>query len=265
MFEKFFDQGDKYFIRGFVGEPGVGKSCVLQQIINQWHEQGINVWSTRPFANCYKISIDDLGIYDFCIDGVQGGVLILDELGVDMNNRNFKEVPKKLLEFFKLFRHFKLNIYVVSQGIDIDITVRRLINKWYKLVRKELNFIFFKIRTNYVDLIEVDNNLVINNGDWQLLYTPGDVIGTYNITKSFKYFNSFALPSDLQHYELERWFPNDPLEIGDAEASANTPSILERIRAKRGTGLSAREEPQSVNYDNLSREELLDLWKKGQI
>ena len=94
---------------------GVGKSCVLQQIINEFYEKNINVWSTRPFEHAIKISIDDLGKYSFNINGVQGGVLILDELGIDMNNRNYKEIDKKLLEFFKLFRHYKLDIYVVSQ------------------------------------------------------------------------------------------------------------------------------------------------------
>lgn len=80
LFDKYIDKGEKYIIRGFVGEPGVGKSCVMQQIINNWTAQGINVWSTRPFFNARKIDIDDLGTYDFNIDGVQGGVLILDEL-----------------------------------------------------------------------------------------------------------------------------------------------------------------------------------------
>ena len=57
-----------------------GKSCVLQQIINDLFLKGVNVWSTRPFQYARKIEISDLGHYDFNIDGVQGGVLILDEL-----------------------------------------------------------------------------------------------------------------------------------------------------------------------------------------
>ena len=253
---------------------GVGKSCVMQQIINNWAAEGINVWSTRPFYNARKIDIDDLGTYDFNIDGVQGGVLILDELGIDMNNRSYKEVPKKLLEFFKLFRHYKLNIYVVSQGIDIDITVRRLINKWYKLVRKDINFILFHVKTNFVDLIEVDNSLVINNGDWQLLYTPGAVIATFNITKSFKFFNSFALPEGLKHYDLPYWFPLDMVGSVQENVSTEPGGFLNKFRLmfkKEGAttppkpkAFPAIEEVQQ-DYKNMTREELLDLWKKEQI
>lgn len=186
-----------------------------------------------------------------------------------MNNRNFKEVPKKLLEFFKLFRHYRLNIYVVSQGIDIDITVRRLINKWYKLVRKEINFILFKVKTNFVDLVEVENNLIIQNGDWQLNYTPGSIIATFNITKSFKYFNSFALPDGLKHYDLPYWFPLNIVEPVQENKSTGSGGFLNSIfqKFKKEGNNSPKPKdvpsPEELDYKNLSREELLDLWKKG--
>lgn len=276
MFEKYLDKGEKYLIRGFVGEPGVGKSCVMQQIINNFAAQGINVWSTRPFFNARRIYISDLGHYDFNIDGVQGGVLILDELGIDMNNRNYKDIDKDLLEFFKLYRHYRLNIYVVSQGIDVDITVRRLINRWYKLVRVELNFILFRIKTNLVDLIEVENNLVINNGDWQLEYTPGRSIARFNISKSFKYFNSFALPENLKHYDLPYWFDLNMVEPEQENQSVGSGGFLSKLLnklkkegattpPKHNTFPDKEIAEQQIDYSKLSREELLDLWKREQI
>lgn len=240
--EYYFDLKDEYTIRGFVGAPGVGKSCVLQQIINEFYEKGINVWSTRPFEHSRKISIDDLGRYSFNIDGQQGGVLILDELGIDMNNRNYKEIDKKLLEFFKLFRHYKLDIYVVSQGIDIDITVRRLINKWYILERKYIDFLFIHLKTNIVGLYEVYNTLKIVNGDWKLDYDEGNKVAQYNITKSFKQFNTFELPDYVESFETPFWYKNENIDTVVKSDYSDLPNF------------------DQIDYSKMTKNELLSLW-----
>ena len=234
---------------GSLAHHGVGKSCVLQQIINEFYSQGINVWSTRPFEHALKISIDDLGKYSFNINGVQGGVLILDELGIDMNNRNYKEIDKKLLEFFKLFRHYKLNIYVVSQGIDIDITVRRLINKWYILERKTIDLLFIHLKTNIVGLYEVYNTLAIVNGDWKLDYTEGSKVAQYNITKSFKQFNTFELPDYVKSYYLPYWYESDNIlaDLDDSDDDSHNDS-----------------DDDEVDYSHMNRDELLALWSNNK-
>lgn len=248
-----------------------GKSCVLQQIINDLYQKNINIWSTRPFEFARKISISDLGHYDFNINGVQGGVLILDELGIDMNNRNYKEIDRDILEFFKLYRHYKLQIYVVSQGIDIDITVRRLINSWYILERKTIDFLWIHLKTNFVSLYQVGNFLEIENGDWKQKYIEGNKVATYNITKSFKQFNSFELPLSVEHKELDYWFPLNTVELAQENTIAGSGGFLSKLKNKlKKEGATTPPKPKDVpsseelNYQNMSREELLDLWKKNQ-
>lgn len=274
LFDKFIDKRQEYNIYGFVGSPGVGKSCVLQQIINEFYEKGVNVWSTRPFQYARKISISDLGNYSFNINGIQGGVLILDELGIDMNNRHYKEIDKDILEFFKLYRHYKLQIYVVSQGIDIDITVRRLINRWYILERKTIDFLWIHLKTNFVGLYEVGNFLEIENGDWKQKYVEGAKVATYNIAKSFKQFNSFEVPVSAVDKELPYWFPLPIVDPEQENISAGSGGFLSNLRNKlkkegaitppKYNPFPVKENPEEIDYSKLSREELLDLWRKEQ-
>lgn len=131
---------------------------------------------------------------------------------------------------------------LLVNGIDIDITVRRLINKWYILERKTIDLPFIHLKTNIVGLYEVFNTLAIVNGDWKLDYEEGNKVAQYNITKSFKQFNTFELPDYVESYYLPYWYDN-------AEVSDNTETV--------------DSDNAEVDYSTLSRDELLSLWSES--
>lgn len=197
---------------------GTGKTTTAQYIALKNIKLGIPVYSNRSLAGCYKVSIEDLGSFDFCVveDGIEkrGGVLIIDEAGIDLNNRDWKSLNHKMIEFFKLHRHYKLNIYVLTQGIDIDLTVRRLITCWFKVVRY---YIFFGlVKTPYTKLIPVYQTLTIENGDWKIKYeVPKSIfVGQkINMKKIWHLFDSFDAPT-LPKKEFEKWYelPIDTFE-----------------------------------------------------
>ena len=69
---------------------------------------------------------------------VQGGKLIIDEAGVEFNNRNFKSFPQEAIYFFKYHRHYQVSVDVFSQSFeDMDVTIRRLARSFF-VVRKSL-------------------------------------------------------------------------------------------------------------------------------
>lgn len=59
--------------------------------------------------------------------------IIVDEAGIEYNNRKFKSLSQDTIAWFKLSRHYKCDVDFISQSWDdMDITVRRLASElWY--------------------------------------------------------------------------------------------------------------------------------------
>lgn len=59
--------------------------------------------------------------------------IIIDEAGIEYNNRKFKSLPQETIAWFKLSRHYKCDVDFISQSWDdMDITIRRLASElWY--------------------------------------------------------------------------------------------------------------------------------------
>lgn len=92
----------------------------------------IPVWSNVPIAGTYKLNArEDIGVYE-----ISGGKMIIDEAGVEFNNRDYKAFPKAAIKFFKYHRHCKVSVDVFSQSFeDMDVTLRRLAQSFYLIKR----------------------------------------------------------------------------------------------------------------------------------
>lgn len=57
----------------------------------------------------------------------------LDEAGIEFNNRAYKTLPKAAIKWFKLHRHYRVDVAVFSQSWeDMDVTIRRLADRlWH--------------------------------------------------------------------------------------------------------------------------------------
>lgn len=131
----------------FIGLPGSGKTSIAAAFVRQAKRKKIPVYSNVPILGAYAFERSDIGSY------AMGGVIIIDEAGLEFDNRDFDknfrgESGKKMLSFFKLARHYGVKIIVLSQTADIDLKIRSLAGVIY-LVKRSLILgcsVFYRVR-----------------------------------------------------------------------------------------------------------------------
>lgn len=101
---------------------------------SDYFRRGLPVWSNVPITGAYKLDPQkDIGHYM-----ILGGKVIIDEAGIEYNNRSFKTFPPEAIYFYKYHRHYQTSVDVFSQSYDdMDVTLRRLAQHFY-VVKKSL-------------------------------------------------------------------------------------------------------------------------------
>lgn len=114
----------------YFGSPGAGKTTLACREIFKANKHYL-----YTFANfgCKCATADDvdlslLGKYTF----PPNSYLAIDEAGIEYNNRKFKSLSQDTIKWFKLHRHYKIDVSVWSQSWeDMDVVLRRLATKLY--------------------------------------------------------------------------------------------------------------------------------------
>ena len=103
-------------------------------IKSKYFHRHIDVYSNVPITGAYMLDArNDLGV-----NHLQDAKVIIDEAGVEFNNRNYKNFPQEAVFFFKYHRHYGCSVDVFSQSYeDMDVTLRRLAQNYY-VVKKSL-------------------------------------------------------------------------------------------------------------------------------
>lgn len=192
----------------FIGLPGSGKTSVASAFVKQCnsfiHKKKITVYSNVPIIGAYQISKADIGTVQL----EPGSLLIFDEAGLEFDNRdfdkNFKgEQGKKMLQFFKLIRHYQVKLIVLSQSADIDKKIRDLAGVIY-LVKKSFipGFsVFIRVRrsisisqdqTSICDIFDMGHPFI-------RLFSP-----RLFRPRTYKLFNSWDAP-ELPYKEFEKY------------------------------------------------------------
>lgn len=101
---------------------------------SKYLKRKIPVYSNVPITGAYQLDPkEDIGTYL-----IENAKIIIDEAGIEYNNRNFKSFPPQAIYFYKYHRHYQTSVDVFSQSYeDMDITLRRLAQNFY-VVRKSL-------------------------------------------------------------------------------------------------------------------------------
>ncbi len=117
----------------YFGVPGCGKTTLLTKLATRERKRlrkRYNYIYTINFSceGCIPLTWDDLGRYRF-----ENSLILIDEITLLADNRDFKSFPKDILEFFTLHRHMGLDIVYATQNFEnVDKKIRDLTHDlWY--------------------------------------------------------------------------------------------------------------------------------------
>ena len=111
-------------ITGYFGLPGCGKSTFLAKLAHKYLKQGRTVYvlAEHPVDGCTLFQWQDLGRYD-----MSNSVILIDEISLRADNRDFKAFPLSAKQFFILHRHYSCDIVWFTQQYDgVDRKIREL-------------------------------------------------------------------------------------------------------------------------------------------
>lgn len=207
-------------ITGLFGLPGCGKSTMLAMLaqkelrrIEKGKSKYEKVLTNYYCEGCYRIDYVDLGKYN-----LNNCLILLDEITLDADNRDYKFFSKEKKLFFVLHRHFNCDIiYFTQQWDSVDKKIRNLTSDLYYLKKafSTVNGFIFKPFQCFTTARRIFRTLEINE------YTKEIVTG-YRFPSRFerwfgrciiicfrpkwyKYFDSWEIPVELPDYIFTPW------------------------------------------------------------
>ena len=196
-----------------MGKPGSGKSTYMAHIVKKYVKKNIPVFCNHHVLGANVITKEWLGKYM-----LENCAIIIDEAQLEFDNRNFKAFTNELKFFFSNFRHFKADVYIISQSYeDLDVKIRRQAQKMYILKPSIIPF------TIFIQEIKMDFGLNEEKTEIVTKFKSSilPIIG-WKLKINFvvwKYFDSYSKPNLPQPPYIKKW--------GDIKASKN---IKERIK-----------------------------------
>ncbi len=150
-----------------------------------------DVWSNVPITGAYALDPQkDIGRYM-----IEGGKVIIDEAGIEYNNRNFKSFPQEAVYWYKYHRHYTCSVDVFSQSFeDMDITLRRLAQNYF-VVKKSV-FPYFLVCKRIRRKVGIDENThqIIDHYRFGLPILDSKWVFTPPLWRLFNSFSKKELP-----------------------------------------------------------------------
>lgn len=184
------------------GKKGSGKSTLLTKLAIKYSRKKWSVWTTENI--CGTHNIDDPKLI-YRMDFPERSCILIDEVSLIWDNRDFKSMDKRVVEWFRYQRHHKCRVYFFSQTFDIDKKLRDLaddmflVNKYFRvlviakhIVRKPV-----VVHPGPDSPARIDDDMVV---DGPLLWLFGGRITAF-IPYWSKFFDSHKLPGSDQQDE----------------------------------------------------------------
>lgn len=202
-------------ITSFIGAPGCGKSTALAwvarrasrkrcapisicgHLVSSGHTQ---LFTNFPFEGAYQLDYDNLGKYRY-----EDALILLDEISMYSDSRDYKNFSKALIFFFTQHRKFNLDLIWTSQTYDdSDKKIRNLTVGYYMIEPTILPGLSrFQEIEPFTDVIQYK---IVSGYRWGK--------AQYFLTKPlYKLFDSYQTlnvkKEDLPPPPLIPWFPED--------------------------------------------------------
>lgn len=178
------------------GKKGSGKTTFLAKKAVQYMRMGRKVYSTVYVPGVELFDVQQIGCFTFPPESV----VMIDEVGMVWDNRNFKAFRPEVRDWFKLQRHSHVIVYLFSQTFDIDLKLRNLTDEMY-LCQCHMGFLSVarKIKRSIV-LVQPTGESESRIADslefvplWMSLFGAKSAIFTY-IPSWVGLFDSFEVP-----------------------------------------------------------------------
>lgn len=160
-----------YALSLYFGIPGAGKTTMAAYLAKTDMKHGRKVYSNVPITGTMQVDKADIGH-----TMISDGRLIWDEAGLDYDNRKMKMSDEEVY-FYKYHRHYQMDVDFFSQGLDMDIKIRKLARHIY-LIRGSI-LPFFIERKEIGRRVGIDQNThqIIDEYFWRpfgtkLIFSP---------------------------------------------------------------------------------------------
>lgn len=222
----------------YFGVPGCGKSTFLAKFakkelrrIRHGRSKYERVYSNFFLEGCYKIDYKNLGDYR-----IENSLILLDELAMDADNRNFKNFGEGFRDFFILHRHLGDDVIYCTQNFDmVDLKIRNLTQELWYLSKSPIPFLgqFTKAKRIFraVHISEFDGSLTLGYRFCtfiEAIFTP-----THKIVfrpAYYKMFDSFD-PGQLANrpvFSSELWrSEKDLLQLHDLLSDSDSSAAVD--------------------------------------
>ncbi|MVX63135.1 ATP-binding cassette domain-containing protein [Clostridium chromiireducens] len=172
-----------------MGKAGSGKSTLIAHLVKKANKKNRPIYCNHHVLGAQKIEHTWLGRYM-----LENCDIIIDEAQICFDNRDFKNFTKELKFFFSNYRHFKADIYIVSQSWDdLDIKIRRQAKKIYIMQNSFIPFTIllqrirmkFGVNEDKTDIVTKFGTSIVPLIGWSL---------KLNFTV-WHYFDSYSKPN----------------------------------------------------------------------
>ena len=174
------------------GKKGSGKSTYLCRLAFKYMKKGYAV-----YTNMYDMMIPGVRLFDIDQLGdfvpCQNSLLLLDEVGMIWDNRNYKNFKPSVRDFFKLQRHYKVICYLASQTFDVDKKLRDLTDGMILNINVLNVFSLGKTIRRHITLTQSTSEAESRIAE-DLKFTPFWNWHLTYIPKWAKLFNSYDVP-----------------------------------------------------------------------
>lgn len=232
------------------GKKGSGKSTILTKYAVQYIKKGWTVYSTEYIPGTYyikpefigKFQLKDYNFKAINVDDYHGLkkffvklrlkffphrpkiLLLIDEVGMIYDNRNFKSFSTEVRDFFKLQRHYYVRCVMFSQTFDVDKKLRDLTDAMYLV--KNIGRIFcygkriVKRQNISNDSLDGSGGKIVDEYAFEPFLLPFSRSLTF-IPKYTKYFNSFIAPElPPMNFGLTVYHRNKLPDIDDPDSDS---------------------------------------------
>lgn len=191
--------GNPYKLYMVFGKKGSGKTTYMCKLALKYIKLGYTVYSSVHIpGTIYIPDIDQKLLYSA---PPENSVLLIDEVGMIWDNRNYKAFRNEIRDFFKLQRHYRCIVYLFSQTFDVDVKLRVLTDAMYLCTNFLPGISMVRRIKRTIVLVQPVADAEGRIADslefvpiWMSLFGMNSISFTY-IPKYIKYFDSYAVDS----------------------------------------------------------------------